>query len=197
MDGSEFCSSIKKDIKTSHIPFILLTSKGSNQSQIDGLGFGADDYMVKPFNFSILEAKIKTIIENRRRVRERFSKGNFTQSKTNELQPFEQQFLEKVIVIIEKHLSDAQFDVEQLEDELCMSNMQLYRKLKQITGFSGNEFIRKIRLERAFLMLESGQFNVSEVAFKVGFNDLTYFGRSFKKQFQKTPSEVLGAVVEN
>ena len=189
MTGVELCENIKINAKTSHIPVIILTSKSSNESKIMGLETGADDYITKPFNANLLEVRVKNILENRKKLRELFN--HFPKIKTKEivLNSTDEHFLERAIKIVEENISNVNLDIALLEEELKMSNMQIYRKLKSLTNLSGNEFIKNIRLKKAVQLLESENYNVSEIAYKVGFNDPSYFTRMFKKQYGKTPSE--------
>ncbi|MCY7350370.1 MAG: response regulator [Cytophagaceae bacterium] len=191
MDGAELCQALKTNEKTSHIPFLLLTSRSSNPSQLSAFALGIDDYVTKPFNLSILEAKVKALIQNRQVLREKFSRRALTQPSDVQLPPKEAQFIQKIVAVIETHLDDPHFDIEQLEDALNLSRMQLYRKLKSITNLSGTEFIRQVRLQRAVQLLEHGSLNVSEIAYQVGFSDPAYFSRCFKKEFGKTPMDYL------
>ncbi|GAB3953609.1 two-component regulator propeller domain-containing protein [Spirosoma harenae] len=191
LDGTELCQAIRSNEKTSHIPFLLLTSRAANQSQIMAFGTGIDDYMTKPFNLSILETKIKSLIRNRQLLRETWQKKILASPSDIQLPPLEELFVQKAVAIIESHIDDAHFDVEQLEEAMNMSRMQLYRKLKSVLNVSGAEFIRQVRLKRAVQLLESGHYNVSEVAWQVGFNDPAYFSRCFKKEFGKAPQEFL------
>lgn len=194
MDGAELCFALKRDEKTSHVPFLLLTSRSSNQSQLSAFESGIDDYMTKPFNLAILETKARSLIQNRQRLREKWSRNRLAQPSELDLPPMEEQFIQKAVAVIETHLDDPHFDAEGLETALNLSRMQLYRKLKSITNASATEFIRQVRLQRAAQLLESGQFNVSEVAYRVGFNDPAYFSRCFKKEFGKAPQEWVGRV---
>ena len=154
-----------------------------------GLETGADDYITKPFNASLLEVRVKNILENRKKLRELFSNSPKIKPREITLNSSDEHFLERVIKIVEDNLNNINLDVAFLEDELKMSNMQMYRKLKSLTNLSGNEFIRDIRLKKAVQLLESENYNVSEIAYKVGFNDPSYFSRLFKKQYGKAPSE--------
>lgn len=191
MDGTELCRAIRTNEKTSHIPFLLLTSRSANQSQIIAFDTGIDDYMTKPFHLSILETKIKSLIQNRQLLREKWSKRVLASPTEIQLPPMEEQFIKKAVSIIESHIDDAHFDSEQLEEAMNLSRMQFYRKLKGILNLSGTEFIRQVRLKRALQLLESGHYNVSEVAWQVGFNDPAYFSRCFKKEFGKAPQEFI------
>ncbi len=194
MDGLELCKHIKTIESTCHIPLILLTARSSQLYQIEGYETGADDYVTKPFNMTLLLTRVKNLLENRERIQRRFEK-NFTQNTGFEVKPTELNithldkiFLEKCIELVEKHLEDSNYSVEQMSSALFMSRMQVYRKLKALTGDTPNHFIRTIRLKRAAQLLEKG-YTVAETTYKVGFQDLKYFRECFKKQFGVNPSE--------
>ena len=189
MTGIELCESIKTNAHTSHIPVLILTSKSSIESKTMGLETGADDYITKPFNANLLAVRVKNILENRRKLRELFEKSSKANPRAITLNSADEHFLEKVIKIVEDNMSNINLDITFLERELMMSNMQMYRKLKSLTNLSGNEFIKNIRLKKAVQLLETENYNISEIAYKVGFNDPSYFSRIFKKQFGKSPSE--------
>jgi signal transduction histidine kinase/ligand-binding sensor domain-containing protein/DNA-binding response OmpR family regulator len=196
MTGDILCSKLKTEEATSHIPVILLTSKSSNESRAEGLTTGADDYITKPFNASLLEIRVKNLLESRKRLRQRFSKQVTLQPKDLSITPADEVFLKKAVEVIERHIDDSTFDAEQLEEALSLSKMQLYRKLKSLTDTAPQEFIRNIRLKRAVQLLGKKQFTVSEVAYRTGFNDPAYFTRVFKKQFGKAPTEYLEQTAE-
>lgn len=189
MDGIELCKKLKTTELTSHIPVILLTSKSSVESQLQGLHTGADDYQTKPFKFPLLAARIHNLIQQREQLRQRFSKGVLLQASQLDLSETDAGFLQKVIGVIEKNLENADFDVAQLEAALHLSQMQLYRKLTSLTAMSGNVFIRHIRLHRAKQLLAESNLSVAEIAFRVGFNSPSYFTRVYKKEFGVLPSE--------
>lgn len=189
LTGVELCEAIKTDERTSHIPVIILTSKSSNESQKEGLETGADDYITKPFNAGLLELRVKNLLESRKKLRERFGKEVKLQPRDIAITSTDETFLQKAIKAVEENMENTDFDVDGLESALGMSKMQLYRKLKGLTDYSGNEFIRSIRLKRAVQLLETDSFTVAEVAYKVGFNDPAYFARAFKKEFGKSPKE--------
>lgn len=191
MTGIELCEKIKQNANTSHIPVIILSSKSSSESKLMGLELGADDYITKPFNANLLEVRVKNILENRKKMRELFSNSSKIKVREIALNSLDEHFLERIIKIVEDNISNLNLDIAFLEAELKMSNMQLYRKLKSLTNLSGNEFIKNIRLKKAVQLLESENYNVSEIAYKVGFNDPSYFSRIFKKQYGKAPSEYI------
>ncbi len=191
MDGLEMCSLIKSDMITSHIPVILLTARTSLVFQLDGLETGADDYVTKPFNVRILAARIHNLIESRKQLRQKFA-GSFDFTPSGEkINSLDEQFLQRIKTEVENNLSDEHFSVDQLAGALCMSRMHLYRKLKALSGHSPNQVIRKIRLKKAAQLLTDGQYNVSEVTYMVGYNDLKSFREQFKREFGVSPSEYL------
>lgn len=189
--GVELCHNIKMNPNTSHIPVIILTSKSSNESKLMGLETGADDYITKPFNANLLTVRVKNILENRTKLRELFSNSPKIKAREITLNSSDEHFIERAIKIVEDNISNMNLDITFLEEELKMSNMQLYRKLKSLTNLSGNEFIKNIRLKKAVQLLESENYNIAEIAYKVGFNDPSYFSRIFKKQYGKVPSEYI------
>jgi AraC-like DNA-binding protein len=186
MSGVNLCKEIRKNSKTSHIPVVILTSKSSQESQIEGMQSGADDFISKPFHADILELRVAKLLEAKERLRKSWQESILQQDLQQEV-VFEDEFLAKATQVVIEHLEEADFDVEHLEQAMDMSKMQLYRKLKMLTSLAGNEFIRSIRLQQARLLLEKGSLNVSEVAYQVGFNDPAYFTRAFKKQYGHSP----------
>ena len=191
MSGINLCRALRQNAKTSHIPIVILTSKSSQESQIEGMQSGADDFVSKPFNADILEIRVNTLLEAKERLRKNWQKQMIQQELSEGKMPiFEDAFLVKATQLIIDHLSDPDFDVDDLEKGLDMSKMQLYRKLKNLTSLAGNEFIRSIRLQQAKILLETSSLNISEVAYQVGFNDPAYFTRAFKKQYGLTPKSV-------
>lgn len=190
MSGVNLCKAIRKNAKTSHIPVVILTSKSSQESQIEGMQSGADDFISKPFHADILELRVAKLLEAKERLRKSWQESVLNQDLQKEV-VFEDEFLSKATQVVIAHLDEVDFDVEHLEQAMDMSKMQLYRKLKMLTSLAGNEFIRSIRLQQARLLLEKGQLNVSEIAYQVGFNDPAYFTRAFKKQYGFAPKTFL------
>ena len=191
MNGLELCRKIKSDKKTSSVPVILLTAKIGEEFQLEGLNTGADDYITKPFNMDILKMRIEKFIEGSLNQRLQF-KGNM------EIEPgriaitcLDQQFIEKAIAIVEENLTNVEFSVEYLADKLCMSRGYLYRRILKITGKSPLEFIRVIKMKRAQQLLAESQLQVSEVAYKLGYNSPKTFTKHFKMVFNVSPSEYI------
>lgn len=189
MDGLKLCEKLKHDIKTSHIPIILLTAKASVEQQLEGLNTNADDYITKPFNLSILDARIKNLLRERKYLKARFKNAIEIDTKQLELSSIDQRFIDKAIRIIEKNLSDVEFSVDDFARELGMSRSSMYRKILAITGQSAKEFIRDFRIKKAAKLLKGGEFNVSEVAFEVGFISRSYFTKCFAEYFKMLPSK--------
>ncbi|MCB0550088.1 MAG: response regulator [Phaeodactylibacter sp.] len=188
MDGIEMCGKVKSNITTSHIPVILLTARTSLVFKVDGLETGADDYVTKPFHMRLLAARIRNLINTRRALRERFAKNFDLSPSSLPLNSLDEKLLSQIKTVVERHIDDSNFSVDQLATALNMSRMQLYRKLKALTGKSPNRIIRSFRLKRAAQLLESGQYNVSDVTYMVGYNDLKSFRDQFKKEFGVCPS---------
>ncbi len=190
MSGLNLCKALRNNNKTNHIPLILLTSKSAQESQIEGMQSGADDYVSKPFNSDILEIRVNNLLEAKERLRKKWQQSLFQEEiQKDQVQSitFEDEFLRKITSFVIDNMSNPELSIEDLEKGMDMSKMQLYRKLKNVTSLSGNEFIRSIRLKESKLLLQIGELNISEVAYRVGFNDPGYFTRAFKKQFGKSP----------
>jgi len=187
VDGYELCRVLKKDIKTSHVPIILLTAKASEESVIEGLETGADDYITKPFNTKILNTRVKNLIDLRRRLQEKIQRENMLQPTDIAVSSMDQTFIKELRDTIEKHLSDSLFNVEQLGKKLYMSRASLYRKVLALTGESPRDFIKSCRLKRGAQLLKANFGNVTEVAFEVGFSSTAYFTRCFKEKFHQLP----------
>ena len=189
MDGFELCQKLKTDERTSHIPVILLTAKATDKDKITGYETGADDYIMKPFDSSVLKVRIKNLIEQRRKLREQFRKEGIIELEDKDITSTDKKFLQNVIKIINNHLSDTVFTVKILADEVSMSRSNLERKLAALTGESPAEIIKKIRLTRASKLIIEKSGNISEIALEVGFSNPAYFSKCFREQFGFTPSE--------
>jgi DNA-binding response OmpR family regulator len=192
MDGIEFCKKIKTDFQTSHIPVILLTAKVSDKSKIEGLETGADDYLTKPFNSTELFIRVKNLLEQRKRLREKFSKEINLQPNSVTTNIVDNEFLKKAFDAVEKNLDNIEFDSETLAKELFVSLSQLRRKLLAITGQAPGEFLRTYKLKRAAQMLLEKKLSVTQIAFEVGFNSSSHFTKAFHQQFNCLPSEFTG-----
>lgn len=189
MSGTTLCSTLKNDNRTSHIPVILLTARAPIIYKIEGLETGADDYITKPFSINVLEARVWNLLEIRQKLRERYKKEVTLQPRNIAITSQDEVFLEKVMNFIEVNLAEPTLNVEELGKEVSMSRITLYRKIKALTNQTTIEFIRSVRLKRAAQLLETQSYNVSEVAYMVGFTDIDYFRKCFKEQFKATPKE--------
>lgn len=189
MDGFEFCRKIRKDERTSHIPIILVTALGSREHEIEGLSHGADDYITKPFDLVILQTKIENILQVRQSLRQKYTSEMMLQPKNIILSSPDERFLQKAIEVIEAHMADPDLDIEKFASEIGVSRMQLYRKLDALTEMTVKEFVRSIRLKRAAQMLVQKKLNISEVAYAVGFRDLSHFRKCFKQEFGMSASD--------
>ena len=191
MDGIELCNKIKNDIRTSHIPLILLTAKSEIEHQIKGLNTGADAYIVKPFNIKFLFAHIMSLINNRKRLIVKYNidhQLNPDQYTTNKL---DEEFLVRTFKYIEEHISDSNLNVKKLGEELFISRRHLYRKIKYLTGESPVYLIKSVRLNKSMELLKQNEYSISEIAYMVGFNSPSYFTNSFRKKYGVTPSSLL------
>ncbi len=188
-DGVELTTTLKSDERTSHIPIILLTAKASEEHQLQGVESGADDYITKPFSTKLLQAKVNSLINLRNELRNRYQQELVLRPKEIAITPLDEQFLNKVQVVLDQLLVEPSFTVERFSTELALSRMQLHRKLKALTGLSASEFIRSQRLKMAASLLKDSDQNISQIGYAVGFNDPSYFARCFKDEFQCTPSE--------
>ena len=187
MDGYTLCSKLKKDLRTSHIPVILLTAKTSIDSKLEGLSSGADDYIAKPFYVQELQLRIRNLLEQRRQLRKWVLSSITNPDSSSASESVADPLIVKLCEVIEQNLDDATFGVEELIMASGMSRMNLHRKLKALVDISTGEFIRNYRLKRAAQMLRQGR-SVAETAYLVGFEDPSYFARSFRKIYHKTPS---------
>ncbi|WP_156102227.1 tetratricopeptide repeat protein [Muricauda sp. MAR_2010_75] len=189
MDGLSLCKKLKTDERTSHIPVILLTALASQASKVEGIETGADDYIIKPFDRKELVARVKNRIDQRRLLREKYSRQLTLEPKLLAVTSTDEHFLERILRIVEQHLDDSTFGVGDLARETGMSRTQLFRKMRALIDQSPQDFIRDFRLKRAAQLLKGRAGNVSEIAYQVGFNNLSYFTKRFKELFGNTPSE--------
>jgi len=190
MDGLELCRLLKTGELTSHIPVIMLTSRGSVENQLEGLETGADDYVSKPFHMPIRIARIHNLLATRKQMHARFAgqelvvePGEITVVSSDE------QLLQRAIGVVGEHMDDSDFSVEAFSAAMHMSRSALYLKLKGLVGQTPQEFIRTLRLKRAAQLLSDSTDNMSEIAAQVGWLEPTHFSRAFKNQFGLSPSD--------
>ena len=201
MDGLDMVKAIKENRDICHIPIVLLSAKSSLDDRISGLEQGIDDYITKPFSSTYLKTRIKSLLHQRKQLQELYLKrwsGKQKDAPTPHLeiapsQPqivsFDEQFMQQVMEVMEKQMDNSEFTVDEFAQELSMGRTVFYQKLKAIIGLSPVDFIRDMRIKRAKQLMDSGEYNISTVAYMTGFNDPKYFSKCFKKQFGISPSE--------
>jgi len=191
MGGVELINALRKDFKTNHIPIIMLTAKFEKQSRLESLEKGADHYLNKPFDLEELKVRVKSLVTQRTRIRDHYYSEFITSPKAEIILSADDLFLEKAVVVIEDQLDNHEFSVDQFAKALAMSRVQLHRKMKAIIGCSASEFTRHYRLKKAYNFLKKRKGSVSEIAYSVGFNNLSYFTKAFKEIYNINPSELL------
>lgn len=191
MNGIELCCKVKLDKRTNHIPIILLTALTAEEEQIRGLETGANDYLTKPFNFEILNAKIKNLLFLNRTLKDTYTKQIRIQTPEILIESHSDRLLNKVVLYIEENLNNPRLSVEDLSKHVGMSRGSLYHKILELTGLSPVEYIRSVKLDKATVLLERSDLNVSQIAYMVGFATPNYFAKSFKAKFNMQPSEFM------
>ena len=189
MDGLEFCQQLKTDKAISHIPVILLTARSLDEQRAEGYEHGADAYISKPFSLRLLLSRIDNLIESRKKLNQTWSKGVEDDEIGNLSNEIDKSFLKQLRKIIQENLSNSDLSVEQIGDEIGFSRVQLYRKVKALTGYSPVEMLRKARLMRARHLLQTTDKSVSEVAYAVGFSTPSYFSKCYKEEFDLQPAQ--------
>jgi signal transduction histidine kinase/ligand-binding sensor domain-containing protein/DNA-binding response OmpR family regulator len=191
MNGIELCCKVKSDKRTNHIPIILLTALTGEEEQIRGLATGANDYLTKPFNFEILNAKIKNLLALNKTLKDTYTKQIKVQTPEVVIESHSDRLLNKVALYIEENLNNPKLSVEDLSRHVGMSRGSLYHKILELTGQSPVEYIRSVKLDKATVLLEKSDLNVSQIAYMVGFATPNYFAKSFKAKFNMQPSEFM------
>lgn len=188
-NGLQITEILKQDIRTSHIPVILLTAKSSIEEQIEGIKTKADAFIVKPFNLEYLEETIKNLLKNRAVLREHYTSELPTETRSNSSNKIDRKFINEFTAIVENNISNEDFSVEDICKEIGISRVQLYRKAKALIGYNINDYILMVRMQKAKFLLKNEDLSISEIAFKVGFSSQAYFSTVFKSKFSVTPSE--------
>lgn len=191
MDGVEFCKELKTNIRTSHIPIILLTALNSVEHRIKGLESGADAYIPKPFKMKLLSVRVEKLIESRNLMRKYFQTEKELLPERIALNSIDQEFLKKIMNFMEANMGNESYWVDQLAADMNTSRSTFFRKLKKLIGQSPNDFMRIIRLKRAVQLLEQNELTISQVSYKVGFSDPGYFGKCFRKVYGDSPSNFI------
>ncbi|RNI26835.1 hybrid sensor histidine kinase/response regulator [Rufibacter latericius] len=195
MDGITLCRKIKQNVNFNHIPIILLTARSEEEDKLEGLGIGADAYLVKPFNMEILKTTVHNIIRNRMMLRNNFSGNQYQNDKVQKvtMKSADEKLLTKLIAIINQNIDNPALNIEMITREIGISRVHLHRKMKELTNQSTSDFIRNVRLQQAADLLSSKRLNISEVAFAVGFTNLTSFSTAFKELYGVPPTTYMEA----
>lgn len=190
MDGLQMTNELKSDEATNHIPIILLTAKTAVESRLEALKYGADDYITKPFSPLYLEARVENILTQRKRLQERYRKEllELTPQKKEQVSP-EETFLAKLLDFMERNMDNNELMIDDMVSEMALGRTVFFNKLKSLTGLSPVEFVREVRVKRAAQLLETGQYNITEITYMVGMNDSRYFSKCFKAMYGMTPTE--------
>ena len=189
MNGIELIRQLKKDMNTSHIPIIMVTAKTGTDDIREGYAAGADEYITKPFDASILKVRVDNLIQNREKLKELYSKNFSLESLGVDVTSVDEKFMQKLYATLQQNIANSDLNLDAFCKELGLSKSNLYRKIKQITGYSPNEFIRNFRLETAAKMLKETDMTITEVYCAVGYNSLAYFSNCFKALYGMSPTE--------
>lgn len=197
MDGIQLCKAIKEDIDTSHIPFIMLTARTALASQVEGLDSGADYYFAKPLNMDLLLLTIRNRFEQAARLKERYARLSNIEAMDLVHSEKDKEFMNHLLQVIDTHLINPDFDIEQLCHEMGMSRTRLYQKIKSISQQSIGDFIRTIRLKKAVDIMTHEDVSLTEVMYRIGIQTQSYFTKAFKKEFGKTPTQFMQEIRTN
>ena len=198
MNGLELCRAVKNDIRTSHIPIVLLTAKDSLKDKEEGYDAGADSYITKPFSANLLHSRIHNLLEVRKQLAASIAASMPKPEATKQeaapsapLNKLDNEFLKKITAIIEENMELEKMDIGFIAEKMCMSHSTLYRKIKGLTDMSANEFIRKVKIRKSMELIQSGNYTISEVSYMTGFSTTAYFRQCFKDEYGMSPSEYL------
>lgn len=188
MDGFELCQKVKSNITTCHIPLILLTSLSDREDVVKGLNIGADDYITKPFDNMILESKIKAIFNNRALFRKKYIDKSVSLNETNLLNDLNKSFMKKLVELVEKNITNEEFNIDEIAYEMAMSRSVFFKKVKSLTGQNPKDFIRDIKMNKAADLLREQKYSISEISYLIGFPNSKYFSTAFKKYYGISPT---------
>lgn len=201
-DGFQMMQELRGEITTSHIPLILLTAKTAIESKLEGLEYGADDYITKPFSATYLKARVKNILQRKLKIQQAYreklldpgvkienDKSEENEQSVPEMSPSDKRFMDKLLVLMESRIDNGELIVDDLVKEMAVSRSVFFKKLKTLTGLAPVEFIKEVRINKAIKLIESGEFSITQVAYMVGINDPRYFSKCFKQKMGMTPSE--------
>ena len=191
MDGITLCRKVRANTNINHIPIILLTAKGRNEDLAEGMETGADSYIVKPFSIEVLRSTINNLIETRRLLKNKFSGAQEQSDKVQEVKvnSSDEILMERIMAVINENLADPALSVEMVANSIGISRVHLHRKLKELTNLSTRDFIRNIRMQQAAKLLKEKRLSISDVAYAVGYSNLSHFSNTFKELFGETPKE--------
>lgn len=187
--GYEVIRALKEDLRSSHIPIVILSARSSPEEKIKGIRLGVDDYVTKPFDIALLMERVHTLLANRHKLREHFLHELPVEQKSSSSSRIDKKFVSVFTTIVEQHLADPNYGVTQIGEEMGLSRMQLYRKVKALLGYSVNDYVNSVRLKKAKYLILQDEHSLSEIAHMVGFSTPSYFSTAFKNQFGVTPSE--------
>lgn len=198
IDGTELCMILKQDVRTSHIPLILLTAKDTIQDKASGYAVGADSYIVKPFSSELLINRVNNLIESRRKMAELYAASGKDKKTivTDALNQLDKEFIDRIVAIVEENLEAEQINIGFIAERMNMSHSTLYRKVKALTNKPINDLVRKVKIQNAEQLLLTGKYSVSEVGYLVGINSSSYFRQCFKDEFNMSPSDYLKQFVD-
>lgn len=198
MNGIEFCKIMKEDMRTSHIPLILLTAKDSLQDKTEGYSIGADSYITKPFSAGLLKSRVRNLLESRKKMAVQFSSSITDKHSiiSESISKLDKEFVDKVTAIVEDNLDSEHVNIASIAEKMNMSHSTLYRKIKALTNISANELIRKIKIQNAERMLLTGKYTVSEVSYLVGISSSSYFRQCFKDEYGLSPTEYIKQIMD-
>lgn len=195
LNGIDLCNALKKSVETTHIPVILLTAKGNPESIEKGYAYGADSYLVKPFSPQVLQSRIRNLLDSRIKLRNYFLDKEEDKSKfdneNSKLLEQEKEFLNKLEKIILENLDNEKFDVWEVSRSMAMSRTSLYRKVKAITGLNINQYITKVKIDKAARLIKTGNYTIAQASYEVGYNNVKYFRKLFKETFGQLPSDMI------
>lgn len=189
MSGFDVCKTVRRE--GNKTPIIMLTAKGEEIDKVLGLEIGADDYITKPFSFKELSIRIKNLLIQRRHLREKYSSDVIFKPENVTPNKADQEFLQNAVGVVEKNISNSDFDSEEFANQIFLSRSQLHRKIQSISGQSTGEFIRTIRLKKAAGLILENKFSITQIALEVGFNSPSHFTKAFKQMFECLPSEFI------
>jgi signal transduction histidine kinase/ligand-binding sensor domain-containing protein/DNA-binding response OmpR family regulator len=197
MGGYEFVDKIKNDLRTSHVPIILLTAKTKKPDKLKGLKTGADAYITKPFDSSELYICIDNLLENRKRIHQKFKQDKFFNASEVDITSADEKFLQLCHQAVEENMANPDFTMENFASQVNLSRTQLHKKLKSLTGNSATAYVRTLRLKKAAILLESGFGNITEIAYETGFSNPSYFTECFRKFYKTSPVKYLKTLKVN